>query len=432
MNRMNSPHRIRILREAGGIGDIIRCSVIARALREKYPRAELYACIAAPFVALWERACRCEHVIAVQPHERRPRLAEPDPGRWPYLTAPYREAFDLTVDLYDPAFRVECEQAHDNHLDRIDLWCRAAGVDPANKTPRLHLRPEDVAAAGALLKAHSLGGERGALIAMQPFSTDPARDWPEPKWRRLATLLQWTGHRVFVLDAAPGRVQAFQVPRICCQPLPAVAALISRADLLIGPDSGLSHLAAAVNTPAVTLFGSQSGAQCTRYYPQALYVNPPPGTECPNGGRWPCFWRRPRGCGREEHRRDGRTCAAIERIEIETVYDAATAWLTRSSHNIRQRVASVASGCSSVSDGALLPQGDASADTVQIANQLNTWTFLEAFRVRRVGGSLHLKTRDRIDALPGMRPAERFRDGKWIRHQFVKANTWPNMERRDS
>jgi len=424
--------RIRILREAGGIGDIVRCAVIARALREKYPRAELWAFIAAPFVPLWERACRCRHVIPVQPHQRRPRLADPDPERWPYLAAPNGETFDLTVDLYDPAFRVECEQAHDNHLDRIDLWCRAAGVNPANKTPCLHLCAEDLGAADALLKAHGLSGNRGALIAVQPFSTDPARDWPEPKWRRLASLLQWTGHRVFVLDAAPGRVRAFPVPRMCSQPLPVAAALISRADLLIGPDSGLSHVAAAVGTPAVTLFGSQSGAQCTRYYPRALYVNPPPGTECPNGGRWPCFWRRPRGCGREEHRRDGRTCAAIGRIEIETVYDAATAWLTRPSHNVPQRVTGVVSARNSVSDGALLPRGDASTDTVQIAGRLSAGTFLEAFRVLRVGGSLHLKARDPIGRLPGMRPAERSRNGEWIRHRFIKANTWPDRERRGS
>jgi ADP-heptose:LPS heptosyltransferase len=42
--------------------------------------------------------------------------------------------------------------------------------------------------------------------------------------------------------------------------LPEVAALAARARLFVGNDSGIAHIAAAVNTPCVVIFGSSNVA----------------------------------------------------------------------------------------------------------------------------------------------------------------------------
>src|SRR4029078_13003431 len=40
--------------------------------------------------------------------------------------------------------------------------------------------------------------------------------------------------------------------------LPEITALASRASLFVGNDSGIAHIAAAVNTPVVVIFGSSN------------------------------------------------------------------------------------------------------------------------------------------------------------------------------
>jgi len=40
--------------------------------------------------------------------------------------------------------------------------------------------------------------------------------------------------------------------------LPEITALASRASLFVGNDSGIAHIAAAVNTPSVVIFGSSN------------------------------------------------------------------------------------------------------------------------------------------------------------------------------
>jgi ADP-heptose:LPS heptosyltransferase len=71
-------------------------------------------------------------------------------------------------------------------------------------------------------------------------------------------------------------------------PLGEAAALMERAELYVGTDSGLAHLAAAVGTPAVTIFAPADPDRVCPYGYRDLVVQPPP----PCG---PCFlypWKR--------------------------------------------------------------------------------------------------------------------------------------------
>ena len=86
--------------------------------------------------------------------------------------------------------------------------------------------------------------------------------WPEPNWRALtaafaragfAVLLPWgtPGERSRSERLAAGEAAARVPPR---QSLGALAGLIARAELVVGVDTGLVHLAAALGTPTVSLF----------------------------------------------------------------------------------------------------------------------------------------------------------------------------------
>ena len=86
--------------------------------------------------------------------------------------------------------------------------------------------------------------------------------WPEAHWRALIAAFARAGFTVLLpwgSDAerarserlAAGEVAAKVPPRLS---LPALAGVLARAELVVGVDTGLVHLAAALGTPTVALF----------------------------------------------------------------------------------------------------------------------------------------------------------------------------------
>lgn len=384
---------IRVLREAGGIGDIVRIIPVLRGLRETYPSATIWVFAPGeyePLLAGWY-----DRFVPVPRAKRRPRDAGIDEKRWPYLAVPSVE-FGLTVDLYCPAFRHERQQRGDVWLDRIELMCMAAGVEPSSMTPRINLSPGAEEAARRWIARWSPGP--GALVAVQPFSTDPARNWPLRNWLRLADALEREGRRVLILDACEGRTRPFRQLRVLGKPLDFVAALIAQCDLVVGPDSGLLHVAAAVGTPGVGLFASQSPGVTYRYYPRHAYVYPP--WDGQRRCRWPCHWARPPECCRRELEKRGRTCAMLARIGVDDVLRAVRGCLAASGaaphapvalhampDGVRRRLARCP-----VVEGLPLPYRDFALDRLALVRGVDDLApvLREAYRVLKPGGTLFI------------------------------------------
>ena len=80
-------------------------------------------------------------------------------------------------------------------------------------------------------------------------------------------------------------------------PLDAVLAVLGRALLFVGNDSGPAHMAAAVGTPTVTVFGSQNprvwrpwgAASAHRALSAGLPCSPCPGFRCGNDRQLACL-----------------------------------------------------------------------------------------------------------------------------------------------
>ena len=102
------------------------------------------------------------------------------------------------------------------------------------------------------------------FIAIHPWTSNPAKQWPPQRYRSLLQRLAAEGriglaviggpeeqpHAASVIP--PGAAVADLVGRLT---LPQLAAVLQRARLLVSNDSGPVHLAAAVNTKTVVLFG---------------------------------------------------------------------------------------------------------------------------------------------------------------------------------
>jgi heptosyltransferase-2 len=113
------------------------------------------------------------------------------------------------------------------------------------------------------LRGHGLkAGDR--WVAMHPGSGSPKKNWPVERWVQLVKEVAGAGDRVLVFGGEADQeilaVLAREVPKGAAEfardlPLPMVAAVLSRARSYFGHDTGLSHIAAAVGTPATILFG---------------------------------------------------------------------------------------------------------------------------------------------------------------------------------
>lgn len=101
------------------------------------------------------------------------------------------------------------------------------------------------------------------FVALHPGSGSPRKNWPLTHWVDLLTALVQTGARLLVIG---GESDAERLAAIRSQfagrltyaeniPLCTLGAILSRAQLYIGHDTGISHLAAAAGAPCLLLFG---------------------------------------------------------------------------------------------------------------------------------------------------------------------------------
>jgi heptosyltransferase-2 len=117
--------------------------------------------------------------------------------------------------------------------------------------------------------ARNDGQERGRLVAIHPGSGGERKNWPIERWSQLGRWLQdlpaAERPRILLIggEADEKAIAGLQALSAHGQdvtlaeglPLPQVAALLASADLFLGHDSGISHLAAAVGTRCLLLFG---------------------------------------------------------------------------------------------------------------------------------------------------------------------------------
>lgn len=92
---------------------------------------------------------------------------------------------------------------------------------------------------------------REPFAVIHPFSGSPRKNWPLEKFRALARGLE----RTMQVRWCTGREDPPLERAVLIDDLYELACWLARASLYIGNDSGITHLAAAVGTPVLALFG---------------------------------------------------------------------------------------------------------------------------------------------------------------------------------
>jgi ADP-heptose:LPS heptosyltransferase len=155
--------------------------------------------------------------------------------------------------------------AWDREEHEIARWCRLleqSGI-PAD--------PDDLeltAPVGSLP-----AGVRGATV-LHPGAGASARRWPIDRWCALAAAEVADGHRVVVTvgegEAPLGSAIAAAVPAVsvvdCTRDLGLLLRVVDAARIVVVGDTGVAHVATALRTPSVVLFGPEPP---TRWGPPA-------------------------------------------------------------------------------------------------------------------------------------------------------------------
>lgn len=161
-------------------------------------------------------------------------------------------------------------------------WGLMLAPEPS-KTLDLALTETAWAACDAVITAYNLQNKKWVLIAPTATGEHKGQNKVWPYFAELTQALQAQGIAVVMCPPNHEREQALQtVPAATLLPplsLDAFVALCTRANLVVCNDSGVSHLAAAGNARALTLFGVTRPTRTSAWSSQAKSL----GTE----GQWP-------------------------------------------------------------------------------------------------------------------------------------------------
>ncbi|MCI0402563.1 MAG: lipopolysaccharide heptosyltransferase I [Acidobacteria bacterium] len=291
--------RLLIVR-LGSMGDIIHTLPAAASLRAAFPEAQIDWVVEERWKDLLEGNPDVSRTIAVDTQRWRRELGQQ--RTWSELTGAVgglrQQRYDLAMDFQgllksalvarlsgasrrlgfdkgvakEPGatlFYSERVRPPENcHVVEMNLTlARAAGATTDVVRFPLPARPEDDAYVEEQLRAHQV---RGEFIILNPGGGWGSKCWPVERYAQLHNALaRARGWRSF-LNAGPGEeklVEEFTAQARVTRPvhfpltLGQLVALARRARLLVAGDTGPLHLAAAVGTPVVGLFGPTDPAR---------------------------------------------------------------------------------------------------------------------------------------------------------------------------
>lgn len=307
-----------IIIRTSAIGDVVMASHLAEGLRLKYPEAHI-AWLAEPHVAPLLKHNPALDAVIVWPKMR-----------WKYLfrnrqfTVLYQEIKNFVIKLRDEKFTLAIDAQGllrtrmlawlSGAQQRIGFESREPGqflmtrliskgdnthqmgseyffllgqldVDTEGLRQSIHLDPASYTTASDRLAGM---GIIGLYIVFAPFTTRPQKHWFKQQWIQLAlevpNILRlpivWLGGADDREAAESLAKEGGGVSLAGETDLSTSAAIISKAAVMVGVDTGLTHMGTASSIPTVALFGSTCPYTSTRSPKTVVLYHPLPCSPC--------------------------------------------------------------------------------------------------------------------------------------------------------
>ena len=320
------PERIQrlLIRSANWIGDAVMTTPAVQAIRKGFPNAHI-SLLAKPWVApVFEKSDHIDRLLIYDGERRHKgffgkfRLAR-DLEQYDFDAAILlQNAFEAALISFLAEIPIRIGYSRDarrlllthavpctneiktKHQTEYYLnILRRIGIESDNRSLYLNLNQNDRFRAKKILSEQHLSLD-DKIIGINPGATyGPAKQWPPDRFARLADRIHaFTGVRIIIFGG-PGDQKLGQEisEKMRHRPLDLsgktslgeAMALIEKCDLFITNDSGLMHVAAALDVPLVAVFGSTNSVATgplgshSRVVQATLPCSPCLKSECPEG-----------------------------------------------------------------------------------------------------------------------------------------------------
>jgi len=168
----------------------------------------------------------------------------------------YIDVHDFFIDMFCPCGAHEAECFYNPIKGRVENFSEALSQKPFSpqlkgffKSPLKNLK------------------EKNVLLPIK--SNNISKDWPKRHFFKLYFLLADKGIGVYSIDSYRKMPECPYLVKRKVNELPSLAL---NFDLVVGADSGLMHLSAALGIKTLWLFGPTNGDITTRFYKDSFYI----------------------------------------------------------------------------------------------------------------------------------------------------------------
>lgn len=259
---MNKPTSVLFI-TLTNIGDVVLSTTLLNAILKDYPNAEVDVVCGAKSAVLFKDFPNLRSLHAVKKLKHHMHHLK-------VLKAFWRKKYDIVVDLRTPLTGRIIRSKYtimfkkDDQLHRAEQFAQHWNSKHEVKQ-LLWLNPALEEKARTEISKHE-----GPVIALAPTANWIKKQWPEQKFIELVDKInanpKYKKAKFMLLGAPHEKEQVANLLKHIPEDklinlyenasgLDEVQAYIAEADVFIGNDSGLAHIAAALNVPTLTLFG---------------------------------------------------------------------------------------------------------------------------------------------------------------------------------
>lgn len=249
--------RICVVRSKGGIGDVLMTTPLLKSIKLRHPRCKLTYATDKLYAggALFDVLQGNPYIDSLIP-----------------MSSFNKEDYHFHVDVTPTG--LSRERKGMPVPNRIDMFAEAAGVKLIDTKPTCTVTEKEKIWAKEMMSKWGRGKKLQA-VTVHISSVDQRRNWPAKHFMELVgRLSKLRPDLLFIIfdQHKKGTWGLRRSANASQYSIRAKAALINESILFIGPDSGLMHIAGALEKDMVTLFGSTDANSRINHYRNAVSV----------------------------------------------------------------------------------------------------------------------------------------------------------------
>jgi ADP-heptose:LPS heptosyltransferase len=228
---------IMVRRDSTGIGDLLMATTGIEALKVKYPTKQIHVAVPKSIMSILENNPCIDQVVDIK-------------------TPVNSKRYFLIADITSPCARYESARVRANKLvekNRVEIYAEALGVREliTNLKPKYHVSEQETLEAKEFFDKNKITKDK-KTIAVVVESAEEYRSWPIEKVKELMKTLKETYNVVAISQQSTGIEGVVDIAGVTLRQM---AAVVSLCDLVVTPDTGVLHFAAALEIPTIALFG---------------------------------------------------------------------------------------------------------------------------------------------------------------------------------